>query len=521
MDYLKQINQILADPNVANVSTPSILANLPPFSPEPYVIWVNTLWFLSLAIALTGAMVATLGQEWVHRYSKIVRQSQFNPDKGARVRTIFASYAPGSCTYHIWGTGRLSLYLHLSFFLFVAGVLISLFNNNHAAFYVISSWFAIFMIGYALTTVEAIFKPGSLFYTPLSPLVFRLYLYISYAVLQVGSYIPPLHRLCSAAALHYRDLRINYHNGFLRGKWDAVVKAASTRSSEVDAVVLEWTLDHLGEDNALETFFKATPGFFKSRTDDHHDHDLPAVVQTKFENALDGFLDRTFSYNSIPEVVRSRRLVICLNATQAALGRDAVGRMLLENRRPEALTLAEGHDLRAGATDLRRIIARIISRVPVPERDQRWVALVKDEFGIPDHVLPDDIAPGDGASLAVLISITRQLLRPDFPSWGSDILQGLSNFDIRNTLPGQQDDFCALWDEVVQEAQERGRGSTPVLILREIRHLYIALHQGADAPQTAHPYPSADASDILLEPSSYQFCRVADHRPDSTSHLDG
>ena len=518
MFYLTQIYRILADPNVANVSTPSILATPPAFSPPTYAIWVNTLWFLSLAIALMGAMVATLGQEWVHRYTKIVQQSRFNPDKGARIRTTFASYAPGSCTYHIWGTGRVSLYLHLSFFLFVAGVLISLFNNNHAAFYVISSWFAIFMIGYALITVEAVFKPGALFYTPLSPLVSRLYLYISYAVLQVGSYILPLRPLCSAAAQRYRDLRVNYHNGFLRGKRNAVVEAASKRSSEVDAVVLEWTLDHLGEDNALETFFKATPGFFNSPTDGHHD--LPAVVQTKFENALDGFLDRTLSSNSIPEIVRSRRLIICLNATQAALGRDAVGRMLPENRRPEALTLAEGLDLRVGATDLRRIIARIISRVQVPERDNRWMALVKDEFGIPDHVLPDDIAPGDGASLAVLISITRQLLRSDFPSWGSDILQGLSNFNIRNTLPGQQHDFCALWDEVVQEAPERGRGSTPVLILREIRHLYIALHQFADATQTAHPDPSADASDILLEPSSYQFCRVADHRSDSTSHLD-
>ena len=40
----------------------------PPFSPPKYVIWVNSLWFLSLAISLTCAMLATLIQQWARRY---------------------------------------------------------------------------------------------------------------------------------------------------------------------------------------------------------------------------------------------------------------------------------------------------------------------------------------------------------------------------------------------------------------------------------------------------------------------
>ncbi|KAH9959540.1 hypothetical protein BGW80DRAFT_1183447, partial [Lactifluus volemus] len=66
--YLANIYQLLADPNISLASTLATPATLPPFSPPRYAIWVNSLWFLSLVISLTGALLATLLQQWARRY---------------------------------------------------------------------------------------------------------------------------------------------------------------------------------------------------------------------------------------------------------------------------------------------------------------------------------------------------------------------------------------------------------------------------------------------------------------------
>ncbi|KAH9971313.1 hypothetical protein BGW80DRAFT_1143582, partial [Lactifluus volemus] len=66
--YLANIYQLLADPNISRASIPATPATLPPFSPPRYAIWVNSLWFLSLVISLTSALLATLLQQWARRY---------------------------------------------------------------------------------------------------------------------------------------------------------------------------------------------------------------------------------------------------------------------------------------------------------------------------------------------------------------------------------------------------------------------------------------------------------------------
>jgi len=121
-------------------------------------------------------------------------------------------------------------------------------------------------------------------------------------------------------------------------------------------------------------------------------------------------------------------------------------------------------------------------------------------------------------SLIILIHITRKLLqvRTESPPWDPDILRGLSDFDVRNTLPGLQHNFCALWNELVQEARTRGAGSIPVLILRKICHLHTALHQDTDVAPVTYPGPTTSDGNTLLEPSLYSFCCIIDHRLDST-----
>ncbi|KAH9986342.1 hypothetical protein BJV74DRAFT_796830 [Russula compacta] len=522
--YLANIYKLLGNQNTSSSSIPLTLAQPPAFSPPNYAIWVNALGFLSMSFALTGAVIATLGQEWAHRYIRATQQSELSPEKRARARAIFANNTQSAWGYAVWGRGRLTFYLHCSLLLFIAAVLIYLFNTCHTVFGAVVCFVFCSQTVYAVVTVEAIFKPDILFYTPFSPLILRVYLSTLYAVVQVSSYINPLRGLCSGTRRYYHHLSDRYREGFLEGKLKATKATASKPSSEIDAGVLEWTFDRLDGDDALEKFFVAIPGFVGSKLVEDLANHLSVGFRIKISQALIGFLDRAFSSDSFSESVGSHRLVICLNATREALGLDGVSGVfngILNGRWSEALQSVEvGLSLRRWCNDftqlsssLRRIVARIVSRVR--ERDDSWITLVKDEFDIPERVLRENLAHGDSALLAILIHFTRRLLHSDAPSGDPDLLREFSHIDIHSTLPGLRHDFCALWNEIVEEARRHGGGSTPILILKEIRHLYIALHQGTDAAPIAYSDLTTDDDNNLLSLP----CDVVEHRPDLTVHV--
>ena len=114
--YLANIYQLLANENASHVFIPPTLANpLVPFSPPKYALWVNSLWFLSLVISLTCALLATLLQQWARHYIEIT-QPRYSPDKRARIRAFFSE---GVERLHLpWAVEALPGLLHLSLFLF-------------------------------------------------------------------------------------------------------------------------------------------------------------------------------------------------------------------------------------------------------------------------------------------------------------------------------------------------------------------------------------------------------------------
>jgi hypothetical protein len=114
--------------------------------------------------------------------------------------------------------------------------------------------------------------------------------------------------------------------------------------------------------------------------------------------------------------------------------------------------------------------------------------------------------------LANLIHITRQFLRFHFLPSSTLFLteRTISKFDIQNTLPRLQNDFCALWNEIARKDDP----CTPFWALGHIRHIYIALHQGTDAAPTTFSASTPDDDGILLDPSSYPLCNIPGHQPD-------
>ena len=457
---------------------------------------------------------------WAVQYISVSQRPYYTSKMQARIRAIFAKGTPGPYTF--WGATDGLFFLHISLFLFVIGAVIYLFNINRCVFYAVIWWVGYMAISYASTTVKVFFEPHQLFHTPLSSLALRIYLCISYVVFQICSHISALHTLHDNARRHYHRLSNRYRNGVLVGKGREAEEIASKPSSEIDSRILTRILPTLDDDHSLETFFDAIPGFCSSKS-----CGLPFSnwLQTDLRQALDRFLNSTFSSSLISESVRTGRFITCLDAAQAALGPDAVSRILdniFNGHWDEALQSAEiGHALRLWRhsryydRNVRRIVACITARVQ--GRDDRWTMLVQETFGVPNRALRDYLAHGDSALLSLLIHVSRQANRDG--SWTSGILSSLSKFDICNTLPKLQHDFCTLWNEITQEAKNQGPFSTPSKILRDIRHLYIALHHGTDVNHT--PFSIfADSFDLILDQTlSYPLCDLAGHRPDFTPHV--
>jgi len=459
----------------------------------------------------------TLYQGFVVRYISATQNEEYSPKMRARVRATLFNAKGGSI---FSDSSQLPFSLHLSLFLFMAGLLIYIFNINHSTFAALIWWVAITTLSYAGYTFNA-FLPDDLLYTPFSPLVLHLYLGFAYVASQICSWIKPLHHISDHTRAQYRHLSDRYSGGFVEGKMKWLEKAASKPSSDIDAEVLEHILLILDEDHALESFLDTIPGFCDSKL---VQNPLNSQVTTKLRRSLDAFLDRTFSSHLVTESARNDRLIICLNAAHSAIGPRAVSEILgnfFNGRRDEALKSVElGHSLiRWGhssddliCTNVRRIVACIISRTR--DRDDRWVILLKEVFGIPDEVIQDYLTHGDSMLLAILLHVAREAL--DTGRLERRILKSLSQFDIHNTLAELRHDFCALWNEIVQ-ARNEGIGITPTQILTEIRHLFAALHQGTDSTPIRFPAPISDEDNVLSWPWLYRSCNTASHHPVSAA----
>ena len=348
--YLGNIYEVLADPNITRASIPYPAAKPPPFSAPRYAVWVNSLWFLSLVMSVSCALWATSLNQWARRYISLTQPARCSPDKRARMRAFFAS---GVDNMHVpWAVEGLPLLLHLSLFLFFGGLAVYLFNVDQEVFTCVVSWIGFFSMVYGLITLLPLFRWESPYNTPLSiPLMF-LIIIIGHAVVIVYCFTYIISSLIfmliatscisfcfccqpGRAAVFFRtlwSLLSRLRSPSLRGGgawksvWDIGVKknaeeTVEKRSSEIDGRILGWTIRALGDDESLEEFFEALPGFFDSeKVKDPREH-LPYDL---LRDALAGFLGRTLSSKSVTNVVKLRRLDI-FTKTISLVGEDTIG----------------------------------------------------------------------------------------------------------------------------------------------------------------------------------------------------
>ena len=532
--YLQNIYQLLADPDTPNVSIPAAPTIPPRFSPPRHAVWVNSLWFLSLTLSLTCGLLATLLGQWARQYLKVI-QTRSSPHKRARIRSFFAEGIDKShCS---WAVVALPFLFHLSLSLFFSGLLVLLFNTNHAVFGVVAGWVGLCVAGYGYITVIPIFRQDRPYLSPLSSPAWSLLNGTIYAAIRALYFSGILDRISFAIRDHMINLGAVSKRRFVDGIVKTAQKTALKVSHEIDSRAIMWTFDSLDEDQQLERFFASLPGFCSSKVVSNPSGVFIEPYKWRLSDALVGLMHRTLTSDLVNESVRKRRSLICTRAMHAAalsirphiceeiinggwdglLNHVEFGQFIKWNRYTDPSV----------AYSSACIVGVVIAKAK--ERGDLWRELVIGQLGISAHVLQDYLAYGDSALLANYIHILRDIIhvhldqfRSGDPASRWKFLELVSQFDVQNTLPTLQHDFCDLWNEIVDMTRttpDYQIRSILIILLKNVRRAYIALHDGTDSAPTAFSGSTADDEHALFMPSSYPLCNLSSHRLRTATHV--
>ncbi|KAI0246125.1 hypothetical protein BJV78DRAFT_195640 [Lactifluus subvellereus] len=302
----------------------------------------------------------------------------------------------------------------------------------------------------------------------------------------------------------------------------------------IDYRALEWTFDSLDEDKEFEKFFEGVPGLCKSQAIANCAEGFIKRNERKLRCALVALMDRTLTSNLVSESVKQRRIIICSKVIEAtALGPWYTLRRVLLGDWHGFLRSVEFGLVIQGLKDLpevtafyaKCVVAVIISSVQ--ERDERWFQLVIGQLRVSKSVVRSYLAHRDSVLLAILVHISRQTVetgsgleewrRSHFVEALPKTVESVCKLDHQRTSPALQHDFCSLWNQLVDTAQDDKHAHASwvcVTILKNIRKVYIALHEGTGALPTAFT-TTDDRDPVLDEKESYPMCTIVDHRSDS------
>jgi hypothetical protein len=532
--YLASIYQLLSNENGSHVVIPSSLPNpAASFTAPTSAVWVNSLWFSSLVISLTCALLATLLQQWARRYLRITNPPH-RPRKRARIRAFFAE---GVERLHLsWTVEAVTTLLHISLFFFLAGLCVFLFGVHQTVFKVSVAWVGLCVVVYASVTALPMLYKDSLYHAPLSTFIWFCIARVRCAFLLTPNY-PPRHTATMPGSFATRDPEEDRHQNLRpRNLLVSAEEYASRLPAEIDYRALSWTFDSLSEDLELEEFFDGVPGFCNSNAVDNPVGGFIKANSSKLSDALTGLMDRTLQSRLLSEAAKRRRIIICTRAINAA---NLVGpwwilpRVLLGEWQAFLKSVDFGLFLKDWSRVDRPItayyaqcvVAVIISTVQAQARDDRWVQLVTCQIKVSKYVLRRYFTHGDSILLANLNDIVRQTLQISsdiadhyetfIKDASSMTLESLCKLDARDTLPELQHEFCKLWNELVDTAsrdQHLSVHNISLATLKDIRKVYISLHEDTHTPPDQ--FAAIDDSDAaLLDVSSYPECTIDHHAP--------
>ncbi|KAF8261200.1 hypothetical protein EI94DRAFT_822625 [Lactarius quietus] len=534
--YLANVYQLLSSENGSQYTIPSSISSLDPasFAVPTSAVWVNSLWFLSLAISITCALLATLLQQWARRYLRLTNP-RCSPHKRARIRAFFAEGVQNR--YLPWTVEALPTLLHISLFLFFAGLGVYLFGIHQTVFSVVMAWVGLCVVVYAYVTALPIVYKDSPYHAPLSSFLWFCVTCVR-AAFPAADFPPPRHNRQNPTMPGSFDTRDPEEDRsrslFPHSLRKMAEEYAGGLPAEIDYRALSWTFNSLDQDRELEQFFEGVPGFCTSAAVDNPVGGFIKPNNWKLSSALTGLMDRTLSSSLVHESVKQRRITICTKAISAA---NLFGpwwllpRVLLGEWQAFLRSIDFGLFLKDWGRVDRPIttyyaqcaVAVIISSVQEQARDDRWVQLVARQIEVSKSALRNYLSHGDSILLASLNLIVRQTLQI---SWNkgehcetyiknasSRTLESICKLDAQNSSAELQHDFCKAWNEHVHAAENDKLPyvrNISLATLKNIRKVYVALHEATHPPPTAFAF--IDDSDPALDDiTSYPICTIDGH----------
>ncbi|KAI0266245.1 hypothetical protein BC834DRAFT_876215 [Gloeopeniophorella convolvens] len=530
--YLSQIYQqtVTGTSNGSTLLPSSPLPNPSSFSPSASAVCVNVLWFLSLVVSLTCALLATLLQQWARRYLRVTKP-RYSLYRRAYIRALFAD-----------GVERLYLpsvvealpgLLHASVFLFFAGLVVFLFETNRTVFAFVLSSVASCVALYACVTILPLVRHDSPYYTPLSNFLWPCILRMRNLVIlaSVGaSHV--WNRLVRAEARRHRrsyELLDRRDVTSIVSEAEAVARFWSVRNL---SRALVWTFSSLDEDHELEQFLAGIPDFHSSKQVYSSERALDGLTSLNHLGfSILSFMGRSLTSDFIAEHVKQRRSAICIKALRlfpavrkrVFMAADTFHMMRVEEG-PIWIELGiYASQCTDDADPQTRLFAQFITASltkAIGHSDHRWLPVMASHLNASEPTLQEYLVHGDSLPLANLIRFTRLWMLE--PYWLNrrflvrKWLAALLAFDATAALPELQHEFCSLWNQACSVADDEGEPDSQRQDMREvlinITPVFVALH-----PETG---AALSVSRELIGPGQHtppntQFPRCADplHHP--------
>ena len=487
--YLARINQQLSSQlNEPQEPIPESLSNNPAqsFSAPTLAVWVNGLWFLSLVISLTCALMATLLQQWARRYLQVA-YPRYSSVKRARIHDF---YSEGVENLHVpWAVEALPTLLHISLFLFFAGLSVFLFNVHLTIFGVVTAWIGICVILYACLTFLPIICKNSPYSGPLSS--FFSFCFTSIRHLFFKLFEKSRRNLGSARHT------VRFFSYSVR---KTAEECALRRDYNIDSRALWRTFESLNGDGELQEFFEGLVALCSSRAVPNALQDFIKPYASRLSKELIELMNRTSSSNLVSESVKQNRITICgkfISTTHLIGEWWFLRRVLLEDwhrflRYAEFGIFAQklnNNPDQVISLSARCSVAVVISNAR--ERNDNWYQLVFGQLNTPRPLLYRYHSHGDSILLANLMVIVRSIVRTysgssepqqtDLLGVSSKTLKFVRKFDVNNTVPELQHEFCDLWNLLADKAENDERPRIQYItktVLEHTRKLYDTLHEG-------------------------------------------
>ncbi|KAF5343911.1 hypothetical protein D9758_012115 [Tetrapyrgos nigripes] len=233
------LTQIAQQLSLASNGASPQFEGLPPFQPPAASLFCNTMWFLSLTFALTCSLLATFVQQWTRDF---IHKTSMRPSPVRHARVLaFAYLGMKEFGMHTF-VDMVPMLLHISLFLFFAGLIGFLFEVNRPLTYVMACVSFPVLASYVTLSLLPLLNPASPYRTPLSNVLWR------YASILDEWFLHKNHKPERGPTFR-RATNLT----------EAVLRKSLDNPAERDFQAIKYTLLSLADDAELLPFIEALP----------------------------------------------------------------------------------------------------------------------------------------------------------------------------------------------------------------------------------------------------------------------